>query len=310
MIDFIKILCRISHRFGKKETEAAEVIEHELSSHKIPFHKQPFKTAVPICIKAELKADGRNVPCLGASLISGSIPDGKYIISAFGYSGERNPYNINYNPVSDQISVIDFSRVPSVTVSRLAIPKLVMAKKVTGRVVVNKQVFTSQNMLLGNSKNPKNIVFAHYDSVVGDGALDNAGGVSVMLNAFLEKPELLDRTLFVFAGNEEVSYDDYKNKSGFGFRVFESQYSHLLSNSEMIIVIDGVGIGEPLFSQNALQWALQVKILDKIKDKVFWLQNDQRKVFQLLHTKGDTVDHLEEKHLEAACNALVKKLIA
>jgi hypothetical protein len=309
MLDFVAEFCKISPRLGRKEAEAAKIIEKKLIGFNIPFLRQPFKSAFPLCLKAELKVDGKLIPCLGSSLVSGQIPNAKYLVSAFGYSGEKKPYNINYNPITDEISAVDFYPVPSVAISRQSLMKVFMAKKVFGKVRVRKEFFKSRNILVGNLKNPKNIVFAHYDSVVADGALDNAGAVAVMLGTIAAKKALLKNTLFVFAGNEEISYDNYKTKSGYGFRVFEKKYSQLLVNCRKIIVMDGVGISKPLYSQQGLSMVFQVRMLDKIKNKVFWLQNDLAKVFRFSHTKADTVHNLREKYLQAVQRFLINKLV-
>ena len=306
-INFIKRLCKVSPRLGVKEKEAAKIIKTELDLFGVPYKEQFFNTSVPICQKAELRADGEIIPCLGSSLLSGKIPDAKFLISGFGYTGKKTPYNINYNPTTDEISVVDFHPVPSLAVSRRSLMKLVMAKKIKGKVLVKKEKFWSENILAGNRENPEEIVFAHYDSVVGSGALDNAGAVAVMLETILSKKKLLKNNLFVFAGNEEISFDNYKLRSGYGFRVFEREYGKLLANCKRIIVIDGVGIDKPLYCQHNLQWVFQVKTLDGIKEKVFWLQNDQSKVSQVFHTKADVVGNLKESHLKAAVKALINR---
>jgi hypothetical protein len=310
MLGFVAEFCKISPRLGRKEAEAAKIVEKKLVDFNVPFVRQFFKSAVPLCLKAELKADGELIPCLGSSLVSGQIPNAKYLVSAFGYSGEKKPYNINYNPITDEISVVDFYPFPSVTISRQSLMKVFMAKKVSGKVRVRKEFFESRNILIGNLKNPENIVFSHYDSVIGDGALDNAGAVAVMLSTIVTKRALLKNTLFVFAGNEEISYDSYKTKSGYGFRVFEAKYGELLVNCRKIIVIDGVGISKPSYSQQGLSMVFQVRMLDKIKNKVFWLQNDQTKVLRFFHTKADTVHNLRERYLQAVQRFLINKLVS
>jgi len=119
-----------------------------------------------------------------------------------------------------------------------------------------------------------------------------------MMACLVNNPKLLETTLFNFSGNEEMAYDDYK-LSGYGFRVFESQYGPLLEKAAKIIVMDGLGVGQPSFSQNGLDWVLQVKMLDKIRTKVFWLQNDQSFVLKYFHTFDDKIELIKKEYLLA-----------
>ena len=70
----------------------------------------------------------------------------------------------------------------------------------------------------------------------------------------------------------------------------------------------GLGVGEPIFTQNGLDWVLQLKMLDKIREKVFWLQNDQASVLQYFHTHSDKDEIIEEQYLSQAEDALRQKL--
>jgi hypothetical protein len=308
MFDLINRLTKISPRFGHDEAKAAEVITDTLKALKIPYKEEPFDSSGPRMVKAELFADDMPVPCIGSSMASGEIKDGKYLISAFGYAGEKRPYNICYSPITDEISVVDFFNEPSVTISRKSVVTLVMADKVRGRVEVEEEKFKAENILVGNGDNPETIVIAHYDSIVGDGAVDNAGAVATVMEAIKLRPEILHNNLVVFAGNEEISYDNYKTRSGYGFRAFESEHGEQLKAARQIIVIDGIGVGHPAFVQTGLNWVLQVKMLDEIRGRVFWLQNDQSEVLKYFHTKADVVDNLQEEYLKEATTALVKRL--
>src|SRR3989344_6979253 len=270
-LSLIKELTTLGPRFAEKEMQAAKLLEKSLTDNNVAFTLQPFKTDVPVVTKAELLVDGENIPCLGSTMVSGDISDGKYLISHFGFSG-KTPYNIAYSPITDGISVVDHLKVPSVTISRKDVIKIIMAKEVKGRVEVERRTIETENILAGNTTNPQKIVFAHFDSIIGGGAVDNAGSVAVMLNCLLNNPDLLATTLFNFSGNEEIAYDDYK-LSGYGFRVFESKYGELFKNAQKIIVLDGVGVGDPSLVQTGLDWVLQLKMLDEIRNKVFWLQN-------------------------------------
>lgn len=308
MFEIINKLTKISPRYGHDEMRAAKIITDELKSLRVQFKEELFETSVPRIIKAELYADNISISCVGSSLVSGEIKNSNYLVSAFGYTGEKHPYNINYSPITDEISVIDFYRVPALTISRNSVVQVVMAKNVKGSVEVKEERFTTENILAGNMSNPENIVFAHYDSIIGDGALDNAAAISIMVGSIKLKPEILQNTLMVFAGNEEVSYDGYKTKSGYGFRVFESFHGDVIKNSKQIIVIDGIGVSVPSFVQTGLDWVLQMKMLDEIRNRVCWLQNDQSEVLKYFHTKADVVGNLQERYLKEAQSALIKRI--
>jgi len=309
MLNIVKQLVSVAPRYGINEIKAVQIICQLLENNHIVYEKQMFNSAVPQILEAKLQADGKEIPCIGSSLVSGEIKDGSYLISSLGYVGEKHPYNICYSPITDEISVVDIHRdEPSVTISRKDIIKIVMASKVNGYVKVKKTEFETANILIGNTINPDNLIFAHFDSIIGNGAMDNAAAVAVVLQTILENQTLLNNNLFILAGNEEVSYDNYKTKSGFGFRVFESKYQKLLKNCKQVVVLDGVGIGKSQLVQFGLDWVLQVRCLDQIKNKVWWLQNDQRKVLQYFHTKADTIENLKLTYLEAAKSTLINKI--
>lgn len=308
MIDFIKKLTEISPRYGVDEMKGAKIITDELGKLNIHFVEEKFESSVPQITKAELFADDVAVPCIGSGAVSGEISDGKYLVSSFGYSGEEVPYNISYSPFTDEISVADVGKVPSVTISRKNIAQIIFAKNVHGSIEVNEEKFTTENILAGNLINPENVIFAHYDSIIGPGALDNAAAIAVIIEALKNDSTMPKNNLFVFSGNEELSYDDYKSRSGHGFREFEILHSELLRNAKQIIVIDGVGVSSPNFSQIGLDWVLQLKMLDEVRSKVYWLQNNQSLVLQNYHSMSDTVDKINPKFLDEAKNLLINKL--
>ncbi len=300
-------LTKIGPRVGENETKALNALISRLNKKGIPHSLQPFSVEVPICTHAELIVDGVAIPCLGSSIVSGEIPDAKYLISHFGYSGDPTPYNIAYSPMTDFISVVDHFRVPSITISRKSVVEIIMGQKITGKVEVKKTKINTGNILVGNATNPQNLVFAHFDSIIGPGAVDNAGSVVTMFEVISEKRQLLDTALFIFSGNEEMAYDDYK-LSGYGFRVFENQYSHLLKKATQVVVMDGLGMLPAKWSQSGLDWVLQIKMLDSIREKVFWLQSEQTPVLTTFHTTDDIAANIQTKYVQSAKNLLINKI--
>lgn len=282
------------------------IIEAFLNSCNIPFISQPFTAEVPVIKNAELETEVGKIACIGSSIVSGEIPDGKYLISHLGYIS-NTPYNITYSPITDSICVVDHFKVPSVTIPRKDVAKITMAKEVRGFVNVQKKKVNTKNILVGNITNPKYIVFAHFDSIIGPGAVDNAGSVTVLMGCIADNKELLANTLAIFSGMEELAYDDY-DLNGYGFRVFEKEYVQLLRGAAKIFVLDGIGVGDPSFSQASLDWVLQVRIVNEIRDKIFWLQNDQNIVLKYFHTFDDTAKILKEEYLLSAQKMLTQEL--
>lgn len=296
MIELIRKLTSFV-RYGLDEIKAAQIIINELKSCQVTFIEEPFESSVPRIIKAELFADGVPIPCLGSSFNSGTI---------------NSISNIFSSPRTDDISVIQFYDQPALTVSRKSLPQLSSAKEIRGEVIVEPEHFTTENILVGNSLNPRNIVFAHFDSIIGLGAVDNAAAISILLEAIKIRPNLLTDSLFVFAGNEEISYSEYDNQEhtydGHGFRVFEKNHQDILDSTSQIIVVDGIGVSSPLFSQTDLDLVFQLKDLSKYQSKTFWLQNDQEIVLQNYHSLGDDINTIKPEYLEEAVALLVSKL--
>ena len=105
--------------------------------------------------------------------------------------------------------------------------------------VRQKKKQNTYQILIGNIKTPRNIIFSHFDSI-GNGAIDNASGTAIMIQVILSNKKSLKDNLFVFDGNEEISYDKpvYWGK---GYRNFEKKYGKQISKAEKLIVIDCVG---------------------------------------------------------------------
>lgn len=308
MLNIIKKLIEVSPRYGHNEIKAAKVIVDELKRLKVSFVEEVFDTSVPVIIKSELFADGEEIECMGSSFSSGKIKDKKYLISSFNQSEEIQPYSIVFNPISDDISVMNVYKNPSVTISRNSVAKIALANKVEGMVEVKEEKIKSENILVGNTISPRNIIFAHYDCVVGNGAVDNAVAVSLLMELIKTKRELLTDTLLVFTGNEELSYDKNYDGSGYGFRIFEDEYNDILNKSQKIIVIDGIGVSKPSLTKNNLDLVLQLKGIEKLKEKTFWLQNDQNEVLKNYHSKSDVIKNINKKYLKESLLFLIKNL--
>lgn len=300
LMKFTAKICSFAPRLGKNEQLTANFIIKTLSENGVKYYSQKFKATIPIWKKAKLFADGDKIGCKNTSLVSGKILGKENIISSLASLDEgKIKYNINFSPLADIICATDFYHHPSVAVKYSDLPKILNAKNVQGEVIVEKFTYDSQNILVGNRKNPKFLVFAHYDCIGAGGAVDNASGVSVAMHAIFNYPELLDSTLFIISGCEEIAYDNYKI-NGIGFRKFENKFSLIMKKAKRIYVLDGVGNGAPHFTQdfNLLDITLQVKMLKSIQKKVFLMQGDVGKIMDVYHSDKDTIDQLSEKYLK------------
>ncbi len=306
MLEFISQLVAFSPRQGKNEQRAAKFITSFLEQNNIDYSLHRFKTKIPVFRKETLIADGKEIPCKGSSLVSGKIEDKDQIVSSLIFSDAFiNEANINFNPKSDYISLASMYFAPAIAVSRTSLKEIFNAKKVKGEVIVKPYEFESANILVGNRENPRNIVFAHYDSIE-TGAMDNASGVAVTMQTLFLRPDNLAHTLYIFSGNEELSFDD-PTYWGRGFREFEKKYMDVIQGCEKICVVDGLGNGKTIVSQdkNITHLAFPIKNIKKWSDKIFLFYGDLEKLMSVYHSKGDTVDLLKEKYLKEAVSVLI-----
>ncbi|MCA9302203.1 hypothetical protein H6802_00340 [Candidatus Nomurabacteria bacterium] len=302
--DFLIELTNISPRRGINEQKAAQSIKKYLTEAGVDFTTQEFETIIPDIKKAELYADGEKIPCLGASFVSGHIDNKATIVNATG-PNVQNPMII-FNPVSLGVCLQQFKKYPAVTINRDSVIQLIMANNIKGEVIVEDFKFISQNILVGNTSNPENIVFAHYDSLIG-GALDNGGAVDVLYQLITDDKNLLINNLFVFIGSEEESTSSEDGL--WGFNIFDKKYHELLLSCKKVIVLDGVGIGKPKFVSNHIDWVFGVdRDMDKISPKVLWMQNDQTIVMKYYHSDLDTISILKTEHLNEAKELLLSEI--
>lgn len=268
IILFIKKLAALKERQLSNEKRAGDLIAKELKSSGLFYRREYFYTYVPKIIKASLYADRKKISALGTSFVSGEIKQNSHIISSL-ISSQKNlfDFNINFNPKSLAISRSNFYFAPSLAISKRDLSKVLFANNIEGLVKAKKIKHRSSNILVGNNINPKYVFFCHYDSL-GAGACDNASGTAVLLKVIIENSVILDNSLFIFSGNEEISYD-CPVYWGHGYRVFEKVHRQILNNSKKIIVVDSIGVGETILTedQNLLNLAFPLKEIKKISKK-------------------------------------------
>lgn len=307
-LKFIKNFIKLSHRQGKQEVKAKNEIIFHLKKNNIKFIEQKFYTTVPETKKARVLADNKKIPCLGTSFVSGKIENNHNLISSLVGSEEIKFANINFNPECRSFSQSNFYFYPSVCIKNKDLNSVINSKKINIEVGVNKCRYKSANLLVGNCKNPKTILFAHYDSI-GPGAVDNASGTAMLLKLAIENTEILKTNLLVFAGNEELSYDQ-PVYWGHGYREFEKQNSELIKKCQKVFVVDCVGNDLSNFSQDEelVHLAFPIKNLDLIKKKVHVFCASISKLMQYYHSDLDTEKKVKQKHLNQAHKLLMNKL--
>ncbi len=298
MLEIVKDLENFSPRCGKKEKDVAKFIENQLEG--IEICVQTFRNSIPQG-KAKLEIDGKKIECLPSAFISGKV-DEKCLISSVHVSARFfSDANINFNLYCDEISLATFYFAPSIAVRKKDISTIINGENVNGKVSIKKECFISRNLLVGNLKKPKYVVFSHYDTVL-NGAIDNSSGTALCIELIKSFPEVLKNVLVVFSGSEELSFDRpiYWGK---GYRVFEEEYFSVLKNCKKIIVVDCLGFAQPDFIKSYLVSAFPVKNLEKIKKKTFLLTVKEKyfsRLWKVYHSKLDREEHISEKYLQKA----------
>jgi hypothetical protein len=305
--NFSKLLTElvlISPRRGKNEPIAADLIKQFLNKENIPFEIQEFPASVPVTMKAELLVDGKNIPCLGTSFVSGNITKNVSIQEPYEKTGAQEM--IIYNPIAQGICAQSLKEIPALAVNVEYVDILKNSRNISGRVEVEAEEFLSQNILVGNKVNPKKIIFAHYDSIVGAGALDNAAAVDVLYQTIMSNKSLLNDYLFVFAGIEEESISNHDGY--YGFEIFDKKYAYLMNSTEEIVILDGVGVSEPYWTHENIDWVFGIPRLSEIEHKTVLMENDQSIVRQYYHSPLDTIDIINQKYIDEARDLLISKL--
>ncbi|MDD4409783.1 MAG: hypothetical protein PHW52_03990 [Candidatus Pacebacteria bacterium] len=305
IIRFIEELVSLGERQGERETEAAKLITDTLSRRGVDFSVQEFKTDIPQIRKAQLSADGKDIGCRATCFVSGSISGKDNLVSSLIPSRYLIDYpNINFNPSSEVISSSNHYFAPSVSVSKNDLPLIMAAKEVSGCVEVDRMEHGSVNILVGNRDNPKRIYIAHYDSIEL-GAIDNGSGVGVLMGAIMAKKDDLDDDLYVFSGNEELSYD-HPTYWGHGFRAFEKEYREQMTGARRIIVVDCVGNAKTNISEDdhIRYLAFPIENLDALKEKIMVIHGDMESLMEVYHSKKDDISLLEESFLDEAVSVI------
>jgi hypothetical protein len=307
-ITLIRKLCELGERQLAQEIKASKILMAELETFKVKYKIQYFQTKIPLIKSATLTADRRKVQTLGCSMVSGVIKNKFKLAMPIFRPLKKNEVNINYNPKCESISRSDHYFVPSLAINRRDVSRIKKARYVEGEIKVQAQKHRSLNILVGNQKNPKHILFAHYDSI-GPGAFDDAAGIAALVRLIIDYPKLEKDNLFVLAGNEELSYD-LPVYWGRGYREFERKYVLLLKNAKKIMVVDGVGSGQIMTSKNMkmLEPCFPIKNLKKWRRKITILHNSDEILNKIYHSDLDIASNIKAGFLAQANRRILKLL--
>lgn len=310
-IKFINQLCALGERQFEAEKKAAQIIKNILLENKINVEIQEYNTFIPKFTKTSCIVDGQPIDCLPTGLKSGEINSKNAIISSL-ISSQKNFYdaNINFSPTSNAISRSNHYQAPSVAIAKKDLEKLVNAKEIDIETKVEKVAHQSENILVGNTVNPEKIIFSHYDSIE-TGAIDNASGVAASIKAIIEEAELLQKNLFVIAGNEEISYDE-TIYWGHGYRVFEEEFENHIQQAEQLICIDCIGYSDIVVFDDVetVTLGLPLKKINEYISKTMMLSGDFEGLLKVYHTKDDTPDKINPEFFEKNYQSFLDELSA
>lgn len=302
-------MCLIPERQLKGEQQARKIIEKFLVDHGALYEVQEYDTFIPRYKKWNLLVDGKKIESLPCGYVSGKITGKDTILSSL-ISSQKNLYdtNINFNPSCKKISRSNHYFAPALAINRKDVGKVVMADTVLGEMVVEKKKHRSANILVGNLKNPKRIIFSHYDSV-STGAVDNASGTALSCDLIISQPELLKENLFALCGNEELSYDE-PIYWGHGYREFELKYPKLLKSAKEILILDSFGHTKPqkITSVPVMTLAFPITAIEVYAPKMTVVAGSLNKLMDFYHAENDTPKEITPAYYVEAMK-LVQKLM-
>lgn len=305
----IAALTQLGTRQANKAKQAKNILTNALRQQNVKFEVKAFPTYIPIMQKASLTVDGKKVSCLGSGAVSGSITNNYNLISSLNtfFSTDDQP-NINFNPVSDAISRPNLFTAPALSISRNDIGRLAKGKRIKGKLKVKKQKVEAYQVRAGNTTNPEIVVFSHFDSI-GTGAIDNASGTACMLQVIIENPDLLATALFIFDGNEELSYD-FPTYWGHGYRQFETKNTKLLEQARKIIVVDCVGYCPSVIEKSdyILNLAFPLKNLKRYQPKITLITGRLDELMKIYHSDADVSSLVKRKPFAQACGLLQQEI--
>lgn len=232
--------------------------------------------------------------------------------------GERRPYNVNTSHAANYIKNIMLQTGLNTSFEEFYYEFIVKSNNVTGINVVGikKSNITDDKIIL---------VTAHYDSIVGPGADDNAAGVAAMLEAARAmQDESFNRTIYfiAFSGEEDGRY---------GSKAWISEHKDLSDKIVAVINLDYIG-KKNLFINYIPQYGWLKDILNQSardfdvpigQDKRGWVRSDHATFWDnhipaveithvqtdpYLHTQEDTIDKVDFSAVRDVAKIIVQTI--
>jgi hypothetical protein len=306
IIDIIKDLEKFSPRNNEESlNKTSNYIKENFQKVGIDFLDQDFSVPIPSDEGSYIILDnGEKIIGKANSFVSGSFEE-KNIYSSQNIKQEINIPHINYNQYYDAFSGVIFYDFPVINIKKSDLIKVVNSQKIEVYVNVKKTLIKTENILVGNIKNPKNIIFTHFDTIF-NGTLDNSSGTATLLYGIISNKINLKENLIVFSGCEELSYDK-QYYWGYGYRAFEYQYKEILEKSERIIVYDMFGHSEPILTKEYIKEAFPI-MSEYLYDKSIQITESNNDWIKFYHSEADTIDKININYIKEALDLLLKNL--
>lgn len=128
------------------------------------------------------------------------------------------------------------------------------------------------------------------------------------MDILITNHKLTKTSLFVFAGSEELSYDQ-PIYWGHGYREFEKKYFHILQKAKDIFVVDCVGNGKTLQTNRikVIKLAFPINNSSTLKKKITIISGNIDDLMKVYHSNTDTIENLNEEYLDEAVSLLKNK---
>jgi hypothetical protein len=306
IIDIIKDLEKFSPRNNEESlNNTSKYIKENLEKVGIDFFDQYFKVSIPFDGGSYILLDnGEKIIGKANSFVSGYFEE-KNIYSSQNINQEISIPHINYNQYYDAFSGVIFYDFPVINIKKSDLIKVINSEEIKVYVNVKRKLIKTENILVGNIKNPKNIIFTHFDTIF-NGALDNSSGTATLLYGIINNKININENLVVFSGCEELSYDR-PYYWGYGYRVFEYEYKEILEKSKKIIVYDMLGHSKPILTKDYIKEAFPI-MSEYLYEKSILISESNNDWIKFYHSDADTIDKINEDYIEEGLNLLLKIL--
>ncbi|MDT7890475.1 MAG: hypothetical protein RQ869_00190 [Candidatus Nanopusillus sp.] len=306
IIDIIKDLEKFSPRNNEESlNNTSKYIKENLEKVRIDFFDQYFKVSIPFDEGSYILLDnGEKIIGKANSFVSGYFEE-KNIYSSQNINQEISIPHINYNQYYDAFSGVIFYDFPVINIKKSDLIKVINSGEIKVYVNVKRKLIKTENILVGNIKNPKNIIFTHFDTIF-NGALDNSSGTATLLYGIINNKININENLIVFSGCEELSYDR-PYYWGYGYRVFEYEYKEILEKSKKIIVYDMLGHSKPILTKDYIKEAFPI-MSEYLYEKSILISESNNDWIKFYHSDADTIDKINEDYIEEGLNLLLKIL--